>query len=413
MGRGLEYMEAMTSRLRRFLSYSSVPLLLSCGAAAVSDTPVAALAAQAQELATGTPAGIGVVLFLNDYTTTFQVLDTQVPLNSQAAQSIIDWREGPDGVLHTGDDRRFISVEQVAALPNVGPAALTALETYARGTGRVALPVDGWVGTYQGVSFNVAEARRVLAVVNTRTAAALQSSFGVSAAAANAMVAARPFYDILKLGRLGSVDAVSLQGLKAGTAQGAEGDPCTGAGTCETGLVCEGRPYDGSSQYGRCVTGTYNPGDGASCSRFVPCGDGLACHGLDSGATEGWCRPEWMSGTFTAYSDRVLPGNTTAHTVTQPVVGLATVPEDITVELDLVHNNPSKLVLTLEDPTGETALLWNGPLEGTPPKRIPVTRGIPRDTSVNGLWKLHIVNPSGVGNGRLREWTLNLTSRYD
>ncbi|WP_223645628.1 proprotein convertase P-domain-containing protein [Corallococcus sp. EGB] len=403
----------MNSRLRRFLSFSSVPLFLSCGAAAVSDTPADALSARAQELASGTPAGNGVVLFLNEWATTFAVLDTQVPLNSQAAQSIINFRYGPDGIAHTADDRRFVSIEQVAALQNVGPAALTALETYARGTGRVDLPVDGWVGTFQGVSFNVAEARRVLAVVNTQSLAALQTTYNVPAVAADAMVAARPFYDILKLGRLPSVDAAALQNLKAATQEGAEGDPCTGAATCGTGLHCEGIPYDGSSPYGRCVTTASIPGDGASCSRFVPCEEGLACHGLDSGATEGWCRPAWMSGEFTAFADLALPGNTTPRTSTQPVVGLATVPEDITVELDLAHNNPSKLVLTLEDPGGETALLWDGPNEGTPPKRIPVTRGIPRDGSVNGLWKLHVVNPSGTGNGKLREWKLKLTSRWD
>ncbi|WP_375758608.1 proprotein convertase P-domain-containing protein [Corallococcus exercitus] len=403
----------MNSRLRRFLSFSSVPLLLSCGAAAVSDTPAAALAVQTQELASGTPAGNGVVLFLNDWNTTFSVLDTQVPLNSQAAQSIADWREGPDGILHTGDDRRFVSIEQVDDLLYVGPAALTALETYARGTGRVDLPVDGWVGTFHGVSFNVAEARRALAVVNTQSAAALQATYGVPAVAANAMVAARPFYDILTLGRLPFVDGTALQNLKTATQQGAEGDPCTGATTCGAGLGCEGIPNDNSSPYGRCVTAASTPGDGASCSRFVPCQDGLACHGLDSGAVEGWCRPAWMSGEFTAYADLTLQANTTPRTSTQPVVGLATVPEDITVELDLAHNNPSRLVLTLEDPGGETALLWDGPNEGTPPKRIPVTRGIPRDGTINGLWKLHVVNPSGVGNGKLREWKLKLTSRWD
>ncbi|NOJ93008.1 hypothetical protein HMI51_08705 [Corallococcus coralloides] len=403
----------MNSRLRRFLSFSSVPLLLSCGAAAVSDTPADALAVQTQELASGTPAGIGVVLFLNEYGLTFNTLDTQVPLNALAAQSIINYRYGPDGIPHTADDKRFVSIEQVDALPQVGPAALAALEAYARGTGRVELPVDGWVGTFHGVSFNVSEARRALAVVNTQSLAALQSTYNVPAAAANAMVAARPFYDILTLGRLAFVDAPALQNLKTATQQGEEGDACTGVGTCGPNLHCEGKPNDGSSPYGRCVTTLPIPGNDTSCSRFVPCAEGLACHGLDSGATEGWCRPAWMSGEFTAYSDLTLQGNTTPLTATQPVVGLATVPEDITVELDLAHNNPSKLVLTLEDPGGETALLWDGPNEGTPPKRIPVTRGIPRDGTINGLWKLHIVNPSGVGNGKLREWKLKLTSRWD
>ena len=407
----MEYMEAMTSRLRRFLSFSSFPLLLSCGAAAVSDS--AAPVSQAQELATGTPAGNGVVLFLNDYSTTLAVLDTEVPLNLQAAQALTDWREGPDGVLHTGDDRRFVSIEQVDAVTYVGPAALAALEAYARGTGRVELPVDGWVGTFQGVTFNVAEARRALAVANAQGAGALQSTYGMSATAANAVVAARPFFHILKLGRLPGVDGVSLQNLKTATQQAAQGEPCTGATTCQPNLFCEGIPNDNSSPYGRCVSGASIPGDGASCSLFVPCQTGLTCHGLASGATEGWCRPAWMAGEFTAWSDVALQGNTTPVVTGQAVVGLATVPEDITVELDLVHNNPSRLVLTLEDPGGETALLWDGPNEGTPPKRIPVTRGIPRDGSINGLWKLHIVNPSGTGNGRLREWTLKLTSRWD
>ncbi|RYZ33159.1 MAG: hypothetical protein EOO72_14610, partial [Myxococcaceae bacterium] len=263
----------MNSRLRRFLSFSSVPLLVSCGAAAVSDTPAAALAVQTQELASGTPAGIGVVMLLNDWSTTYSVLDTQVPLNAQAAQSITNWRNGPDGIPHTGDDRRFVSVEQVDDLLYVGPAALTALETYARGTGRVELPVDGWVGTFHGVSFNVAEARRALAVVNTQSLAALQTTYNVPAGAANAMVAARPFYDILTLGRLPAVNGTALQNLKTATQQGAEGDPCTGtgAGTCGTNLWCEGIPNDNSSPYGRCVTTVSIPGDGASCSRFVPC----------------------------------------------------------------------------------------------------------------------------------------------
>ena len=235
----MEYMEAMTSRLRRFLSFSSVPLLLSCGAAAVPDS--AAPVSQAQELATGTPAGNGVVLFLNDYATTLAVLDTEVPLNLQAAQALTDWREGPDGVLHTADDRRFVSIEQVDAVPYVGPAALAALEAYARGTGRVELPVDGWVGTFQGVTFNVAEARRALAVANTQGAGALQATYGMSPAAANAVVAARPFFHILKLGRLPGVDGTSLQNLKTATQQAAEGEPCTGAATCQSGLSSTSR----------------------------------------------------------------------------------------------------------------------------------------------------------------------------
>jgi subtilisin-like proprotein convertase family protein len=120
-----------------------------------------------------------------------------------------------------------------------------------------------------------------------------------------------------------------------------------------------------------------------------------------------------MAADFTQYADVGLPGSSAVVESSLVVVGLATVPVDLTVELDIVHASSSNLVLTLVDPGGETALLWNGPTEGRPPSRIVVTRGISRDASVNGRWLLRAVNPSGIGSGRLREWRLKVTSRWD
>ena len=120
-----------------------------------------------------------------------------------------------------------------------------------------------------------------------------------------------------------------------------------------------------------------------------------------------------MAAEFSHDAELALPSSSTPVESRLAVVGLATVPEDLTVELDLVHASPHRLVLTLVDPGGDTALLWDGPNESTPPARIPVTRGISRDSSVNGRWTLRVTNPSGTGSGTLRSWTLKLTSRWD
>lgn len=401
----------MHFKLPLFLSASVVlPTLLSCGSAPSSEALPGPLVTQAQALADGTPATTGVVSFLNS--TTFTVLDTEVPLNSQAAQSIIDWREGPDGVLHTADDRTFASIEQVDALLYVGPAALATLEAYARGTGRVDMPLDERVGTFDGVDFNLAESRRALKAANVQSAASLQAA-GLSSAAVQSLLAARPIEHMVELSRLPSVDFAALQALKQLTQLAPEGDPCTGASTCQSGLSCTGVPNDGSSIYGRCRSHPAIAGDGDTCSVFAPCGTGLVCTGIAAGGVGGLCRPAWMAAEFTQYADVGLPGSSAVVESPLVVVGLATVPVDLTVELDIVHASSSNLVLTLEDPGGETALLWNGPTEGRPPSRIVVTRGISRDSSVNGRWLLRAVNPSGVGSGRLREWRLKVTSRWD
>ncbi|MCP3103952.1 proprotein convertase P-domain-containing protein [Myxococcus sp. K15C18031901] len=391
-----------------------LPVTLSCGSAAESPEKSAeVLMTRAQALMNGTPASTGVLAFLNAPSTTLVVLDDDVPLNSLAAQNLVAYRNGPDGVPQTADDRRFVSIAQVEAVPQVGPAALAALEAYVRGTGRVDMPLDEQVGIFDGVAFNLAEARRVVAVANTASAAVLQGTVGLSAAAAAEIVAARRIDHLVELSKLPSVDGAALQSLKDHVVPAAKDEPCTGPSTCQAGLVCEGLAQGGPIAYGRCRDLTPIPGDSDSCSALRPCQPGLVCSGLASGSPEGICRPAWMAGSFTSYADVALPASTVTTTAALGVVGLATVPEDITVVLDVVHASTARLVLTLEDPTGETALLWDGPNEGAPPARIPVTRGIPRDGAVNGRWLLHVTNPTGNGSGRLRAWSLELTSRYD
>jgi hypothetical protein len=405
----------MTSRRFFFVAVSlGLPALFGCGAPPADESAASAPVSQEQALADGTPASAGVLALLNDRSTTVTVLDQEVPLDVRAAQGLIAWRAGPDGVEYTGDDRTFVTIAQVDAVPYVGPAALADLEWYARGTGRVVdLPLDASVGFHDGLDFTLAEARRVLRAANVESGATLQNGYGIAPLAVQSILAARPIVHLVELSRLAHVDNAALQRFKLMTRLAPEGDPCTGSNTCQAGLICEGVPYDGSSPYGRCISPVSLPGENDACSVFTPCQPRLVCRGVPSASQEGWCRPAWMAGEFTRYADVSLPSTSTPVESPVAVVGLATVPDDIIVELDLVHASPHRLVLTLVDPGGDTALLWDGPNEGTPPARIVVNRGISRDGTINGRWLLRVTNPSSVGSGTLRSWKLKLTSRYD
>lgn len=405
----------MTPRLRFLFPLSVLPLLLSCGTPPAEEEATDTLVtSQALAIVDGTPGATGVLAVLNDRSTTVATLDYEAHVETRAAHNLIAWRAGPDGVENTADDRRFLTLAQVDAVPYVGPGAISDIEVFARATGRVEVPLDAFVGRFDTVDFNLAEARRALKAANTESATTLQNVYGISALNVQNLVAARPIANMVRLERINTVDADAIQRLKNGTRLAPEGDPCTGASTCQAGLSCVGIPGDNTNPYGRCRnTSVYLPGEGDSCNALTPCQQGLVCNGLASGSDQGLCRPAWMAGSFSQYADVRLPPSATVVESWNFVVGLATVPEDIIVEVDIAHASPEKLVLTLVDPGGDTALLWDGPNEGYPPARIPVTRGISRDASVNGRWKLLVSNPSGTGSGTLRSWTLRLTSRWD
>jgi len=76
-------------------------------------------------------ADASLLALVNDPSTTFELLDKQVRLNSLAAGSIIEYRNGPDGVPGTADDMRFNTVEELNNVRHVGQSTLNLLRTYA------------------------------------------------------------------------------------------------------------------------------------------------------------------------------------------------------------------------------------------------------------------------------------------
>ena len=104
-------------------------------------------------------------------------------------------------------------------------------------------------------------------------------------------------------------------------------------------------------------------------------------------------------------------GRATSATV---VRGLASVPVDIEVEVDLGGADPARLRLELTDPNGDTALVWDGAAQGgAMPARMSAGWGISRDDTVNGAWTLTVTTLDAGAAGTLAGWRLDLTSRWD
>lgn len=194
---------------------------------------------------------------------------------------------------------------------------------------------------------------------------------------------------------------------------GAAGDDCLSTENCGEGLRCQGIPRDGSTPYGKCVDTTPVPGEGAHCDRFTPCAEGLVCAGWTLWG-EGNCNPQWMAGRYRTEGPAPLhdpPSGGIAPSVT--VYGLASVPVDLEVMLHLEHPRPQDLRVTLMDPNGDSAVLWDRSDELDSHNRSFVTTGISRDDEVNGRWHLRIEDLVAGQTGVWHEWSLFVVSRWD
>lgn len=162
----------------------------------------------------GTPEGLGMLAFVNDATTTLAVLDVDVALDSRAASGIVAHRDGPDGRAGTADDDRFDTLAELDAVYYVGDSALNAILAYAVDNGWVAQDPDDVLGTWEGVTFTVAEAEAVLAQVNGAAYDALDVDAGLDKRAVDAIFAARPVDTMPELAGLAYVGPSALGKLK-------------------------------------------------------------------------------------------------------------------------------------------------------------------------------------------------------
>lgn len=191
------------------------------------------------------------------------------------------------------------------------------------------------------------------------------------------------------------------------------GEDCLDADSCEAGLRCYGRPSDGSTPFGKCVDPVAVPGQGARCDQWTPCAADLICAGWTLWG-EGDCNPQWMAGRFGggALESAVPASGTLAESVV--AYGLASVPVDIEVQVHVDHPRRQDLRVTLVDPNGDRAVLWDRTTELTEWSRSFVTTGgISRDDQVNGRWTLEVEDLGAGASGTLRSFSLFVVSRWD
>lgn len=329
---------------------------------------------------------------------TLTELDVDAALDVRAARNLVDRR--PHADLHA-----------VAAVAYVGTSALEKLRVWAPGWRAPSTEVTCHPGLRAGM----------------RACVEAQVVDGVSLAEA-AMIcvdaeALGPVFDAVCAGPLGA----PFCGVDYETFFTVHVPPCVDALTAELAPLCVdnadcgglprrcwGQAHDGSTALGVCQDTRTQPGQGDPCSATRVCAAGLVCAG---GALwdQGVCVAGWMTGTFTMDVPQQVPAAAGASFTTTAVVhGLATVPIDILVDVDLRGVDPRRVRIWLDDPNGDRGLLWDGATDGALlGAGLRPRGGISGDAYVNGGWKL-VVETLGAGAaGTLHGWQVYLTSQWD
>ncbi|MCO4747348.1 MAG: proprotein convertase P-domain-containing protein [Proteobacteria bacterium] len=320
-----------------------------------------------------TPEAFGILALLNSASTTESVLDHDAELDARAARSLIAHRNGPDGVFGTADDDAFDDLAEVDAQYYVGSSAMHKLARFAANAGFVPGGSDV-VGTWEGVSFTMDEVTATLELANDGSEAELDIDVGLNSRAVQGIFDARPIGDMNELADAYYVGASAMGALKAYVAVPVLAGPwemCDTSADCAEGLVCMGEIAYGSGIY---------------------------------------CVDDTMYDDFTHDESEEIPDNGETLTTSVNVQGLATVPVDVVLTLDIVHPRPSDLVVTIDNFNGYSQVVWDH--EENPSSEV-VIRAFPSDDMVNGVYNLHVTDTVTGEQGELRGWNLYIVSNWD
>lgn len=92
----------------------------------------------------GSPEAVGILRAVNE--ATFEQLDTDAQLYSNAARNIVAHRDGDDGEAGTRDDDPFDTLVELDAVPYVGKSTLASLYEYADALGYIVPTPTGEIG---------------------------------------------------------------------------------------------------------------------------------------------------------------------------------------------------------------------------------------------------------------------------
>jgi subtilisin-like proprotein convertase family protein len=201
---------------------------------------------------------------------------------------------------------------------------------------------------------------------------------------------------------------------------GPERRRCEADAQCTGGARCVGQSE--VSKLGRCVNGALDghPAEATFCSPSdadfgCPGGSGLACSGAALSGN-GICLPAWMRGRFSTKPSQSIPDDSAAGTdVSLLAYGLATVDMDVRIDLHVSHPRPSDLRITLTNPADNEVLVFDG-ASSTASEiylRGQALMGFSGDESVNGVWRLRVVDRVGGQSGTIEDFGLEIGSRWD
>ncbi len=145
--------------------------------------------------------------FLNDCAAKFDLLDSVVGLDSDAAANLVDHRNGPDGTCDTSDDEPYGTLDDVDAVPEVGDTTILEVLAY------LVAGEDG-TGEWEGISFSAAEQEVVLDIVNEATSSQLNDDVNLASDEAANVIDARPIDSMGDLAEIPQVGASAMQKLK-------------------------------------------------------------------------------------------------------------------------------------------------------------------------------------------------------
>lgn len=193
--------------MNRLALFVPVVFLVGCGVAEGTITEGTDEFGEAASTLTVTAESATEILdFVNHPGTTQALLDQTLGLDSRAAANIINRRNGSDTRYPSPDDKPFLSVPEIDALPYVGDAALGKLQTYAHAN---RAPKGEIV---ELVTFTGWEAQVVVWAVNKAEVGVFNGLLD-NRAAAN-LVASRPYANVAQIGAVSLIGPSALRALK-------------------------------------------------------------------------------------------------------------------------------------------------------------------------------------------------------
>ena len=357
----------------------------------------------AVEAATAEEAGV--LSFLMDENTTFDVLDLDVALDARAARNLIAHRDGEDGVLGTSDDGRFASIADVDAVPWVGPVALQKLRDWARAHRWVPADSD-LAGVWEGVAFTWEEVHWTLDLVNGASVEVLDDEAYLSRPAAEGIVGARPIDSMAALTRVAQVGPGAMELLHRHVNR-LHPRWCEDDAECGVDEVCVGPEV----VVGQCLPAELIWGEGASCEAEEDCAAGLTCGGLPT-EESGRCVLNDLGEVFTNGGSSSIPDGAewgTGASVTVYAMGDRLL--ELVVSLDVTHPSPEQLSVVLEAPSGDRFELWSrsAPL----PEQLVLPSPERLTGSVNGRWTVRVIDAVPGDAGRRGPVALSVVSDRD